>query len=172
MLQEAVAELQRRRGAAPTEAETGDWTPQISIDAPALMPESWIGDLDLRLSMYRRLASLAEPAELDAFAAELVDRFGPMPPETKSLLEIVAIKQLCRKANVAKLDAGPKAMVLTFHENRFPHPERLVAWIGRSGGRVRIRPDHKLVLAEETKSPEERLKKAKRLVAELAKLAA
>jgi len=172
MLQEAVAELQRQRGAAPAEAETGDWTPQISIDAPALMPESWIGDLDLRLSMYRRLASLAEPAELDAFAAELVDRFGPMPPETKSLLEIVAIKQLCRKANVAKLDAGPKAMVLTFHENRFPHPERLVAWIGRSGGRVRVRPDHKLVLAEETTSPEERLKKAKRLVAELAKLAA
>ena len=172
MLQEAVAELQRKRAAAPAEAEAGDWTPQITIDAPALMPESWIGDLDLRLSIYRRLASLAEPAELDAFAAELVDRFGPMPPETKSLLEIVAIKQLCRKANVAKLDAGPKAMVLTFHDNRFPHPERLVAWIGRSGGRVRVRPDHKLVLAEETTSPEERLKKAKRLVAELAKLAA
>ncbi|MCS6778879.1 MAG: transcription-repair coupling factor [Geminicoccaceae bacterium] len=171
MLEEAVAELQRRREAGEVEA-AGDWTPQITIDAAALMPEAWIGDLDLRLSLYRRLASLAEPRELDAFAAELVDRFGPLPEETKNLLEIVAIKQLCRKANVAKLDAGPKGMVLSFHDNRFPHPERLVAWIGRSGGRVRIRPDHKLVLAEETDSPQARLKKAKRLVAELAKLAA
>ncbi|MCS7268965.1 MAG: transcription-repair coupling factor [Geminicoccaceae bacterium] len=171
MLEEAVAELAREREHAPAPA-AGDWTPQITIDAPALMPESWVGDLDLRLSLYRRLASLTESEELDAFAAELVDRFGPMPEEAANLLEIVAIKQLCRKANVAKLDAGPKGMVVSFHDNRFPHPERLVAWIGRSGGRVRIRPDHKLVLGEETKSPKERLKKAKRLVAELARLAA
>ncbi len=171
MLEEAVRELANQQGQA-LQAGAGDWTPQITIDAPALMPEGWVGDLDLRLSLYRRLANLTEPEELDAFAAELVDRFGPMPEEAHNLLEIVAIKQLCRKANVAKLDAGPKGMVVSFHDNQFPRPERLVAWIGRNGGRIRIRPDHKLVLSEETKSPKERLIKAKRLVAELAKLAA
>ncbi len=172
MLQEAVAELQQRREEEPAPGASGEWTPQITIDVPALMPESWIGDLDLRLAMYRRLASLDESRELDAFAAELVDRFGPMPPETRNLLEIVAIKQLAKRAQVAKLDVGPKGMVLTFHDNRFPRPDRLVSWIGRSGGRVRVRPDHKLVVAEETRTPQERLVKAKRLVSELAALAA
>ena len=122
-----------RRGRAGDAA--ADWTPQITIDAAALMPESYIGDLDLRLAMYRRLASLATPEELEAFAAELIDRFGKLPPETEQLLQLVAIKQLCRKANVAKLDAGPKGIVLAFHENKFARPERLVRLIAESRAR-------------------------------------
>ncbi len=172
MLQEAVAELERRRAAEPAAAGAGEWTPQITIDAAALMPESWIGDLDLRLAMYRRLAGLAEPEELDAFAAELIDRFGPMPAETRNLLEIVAIKQLCRKAQVARLEAGPKGLVVAFRDNSFPRPDRLVSWIGQSRGTVRVRPDHRLVVLEETKDAAARLKRAKRLVGELARLAA
>jgi transcription-repair coupling factor (superfamily II helicase) len=172
MLEEAVAELKRRRAEEPAAAGAGEWTPQITIDAAALMPESWIGDLDLRLAMYRRLAGLAEPAELDAFAAELIDRFGPMPPETRNLLEIVAIKQLCRKAQVARLEAGPKGIVVAFRDNSFPRPDRLVSWIGQSRGTVRVRPDHRLVVLEETKDAAARLKRARRLVGELARLAA
>ena len=104
------------------------------------MPESFIGDLDLRLAMYRRLAGLATPEELEGFAAELIDRFGKLPPETEQLLQLVAIKQLCRKANVAKLDAGPKGIVLAFHENRFARPERLVRLIAESKGQMKVRP--------------------------------
>ena len=121
------------------------------------MPESFIGDLDLRLAMYRRLAGLATPEELEGFAAELIDRFGKLPPETEQLLQLVAIKQLCRKANVAKLDAGPKGIVLAFHENRFARPERLVRLIAESKGQMKVRPDHKVVLLRETRSPVERL---------------
>ena len=157
MLEEAVAELRERQTGEPVEAAATDWTPQITIDAAALMPESFIGDLDLRLAMYRRLAGLTTPEELEAFAAELIDRFGKLPPETDQLLQLVAIKQLCRKANVAKLDAGPKGIVLSFHENRFARPERLVRLIAESSGQMKVRPDHKVVLLRETSSPVERL---------------
>jgi len=171
MLEEAVAEIRARRAEGET-VPAGDWTPQITVDAAALMPESYIGDLDVRLAMYRRLATLEDAAELDAFAAELVDRFGPMPPETEQLLRIIAIKQLCRKAHVAKLDVGPKGVVIVFQDNRFPHPERLVRHIAESRGRIRVRPDHRLVLLQETRTPAERLELARRTVAELAALAA
>jgi transcription-repair coupling factor (superfamily II helicase) len=95
-----------------------------------------------------------------------------MPPETEQLLQLVAIKQLCRRANVAKLDAGPKGIVVAFHENRFARPERLVRMIGESRGQMKVRPDHKLVLLRETKSPTERLKAARKLMGDLAQLAA
>lgn len=172
MLEEAVAALRERQVEAPVETTPAEWTPQITIDAAALMPESYIGDLDLRLSMYRRLAHLTTPEELDGFAAELIDRFGKMPEETQQLLQLVAIKQLCRRANVARLDAGPKGIVLAFHENRFPRPERLVRVIAESKGQMKVRPDHKVVLLRETRSPTERLKAARKLMGELAQLAA
>lgn len=170
MLEQAVAEL-RTHGAAETAPEEG-WTPQITIDAAALLPETYIADLDVRLATYRRLAHLEEPGEIDAFAAELVDRFGPLPEETRQLLEIVHLKLLCRRANVAKLDAGPRGLVIAFRDNRFARPERLIEWIGKSGGRLRVRPDHRLVVAEETRTPVQRLALARRILDGLARMAA
>ena len=171
MLEEAVAEL-RQRGLGEEASGAGDWTPQITIDAAALMPETYIGDLDLRLSMYRRLASLETAEELEAFAAELIDRFGKLPPETEHLLQLVGIKQLCKQANIQKLDAGPKGIVLAFRENRFARPERLVQLIADSRGQMRVRPDHRLVMLRETKSPGDRLKAARKVAGDLAALAA
>jgi transcription-repair coupling factor (superfamily II helicase) len=76
MLEEAVQEA---RGAARTvAAET--WTPQINLGMPVLIPESYVADLGVRLGLYRRIAALLDRAEIDAFAAEMIDRFGPLPP--------------------------------------------------------------------------------------------
>ena len=169
MLEEAVAELKRTE--APAAAD-GDWAPQITVDAPALMPESYVGDLDLRLSLYRRLGALEEAADVESFAAELIDRFGSLPPETDNLLQIVAIKQLCRRANVQKLEIGPKGLMLAFRDNRFARPERLIGWIADSRGRMRVRPDHRLVVLRETATPAERLRVARQVVGELTRLAA
>ena len=104
----------KQEGEGGDAAQARDWTPQITIDAAALIPAGYIEDLDLRLTMYRRLASLEEAADVEAFAAELIDRFGPLPDETEQLLKLIGIKQLCRQAGVAKVDAGPKGMVLAF----------------------------------------------------------
>ena len=170
LLEEAVLLARQAEGEAA--AETQDWTPQITIDAAALIPDTYIEDLDLRLAMYRRLAALAEPDDVEAFAAELIDRFGPLPDATEQLLQLVRIKQLCRKAGVAKVEAGPKGVLLAFHDNRFARPERLVGYIAEHGQTMRVRSDHRLVISGETKTPIERLKRVQTLVQDLGRLAA
>jgi transcription-repair coupling factor (superfamily II helicase) len=171
LLEEAVMlARQQAGGALPAEAE--DWSPQITIDAAALIPETYIQDLDLRLQMYRRLAALEAPDDIEAFAAELIDRFGPLPAETEQLLQLVGIKQLCKRAGVEKVEAGPKGVLLAFHDNRFAHPERLVGFIADHAKTMKVRSDHRLVISGETKGPAERLKRVRGLVQELAQLAA
>ena len=171
LLEEAVA-LAKQESEGGDAAQARDWTPQITIDAAALIPAGYVEDLDLRMSLYRRLAALEEAADVEAFAAELIDRFGPLPDETEQLLKLIGIKQLCRQAGVAKVDAGPKGMVLAFHENSFAKPERLVGWIAENTGKVRLRPDHHIVVSGATTSPTERLQQVRGLVDELARLAA
>jgi transcription-repair coupling factor (superfamily II helicase) len=173
MLEEAVALARSEQaGDAGAAARERDWTPQITIDAAALIPESYIEDLDLRLQMYRRLAALDEPQDIEAFAAELIDRFGPLPEQTEQLLQLVGIKQLCRRAGVDKVEAGPKGILIGFHNNTFEKPERLVGFIAQNAQRVKLRPDHRLVIRGETGSPEERLKRVRQTVRDLAQLAA
>jgi transcription-repair coupling factor (superfamily II helicase) len=170
LLEEAVNIARKEGGEAEVEAQ--DWSPQITIDAAALIPETYIEDLDLRLQMYRRLAALETPDDIEAFAAELIDRFGPVPAETEQLLQLVGIKQLCRRAGVAKVEAGPKGMLLAFHNNSFARPERLVGFIADHAQTMRVRSDHRLVISGETGSPAERLKRVRGLMQELAQMAA
>jgi transcription-repair coupling factor (superfamily II helicase) len=168
LLEEAV-NLARQEG---VQVEAADWSPQITIDAAALIPDSYIEDLDLRLQMYRRLAALESVDDIEAFAAELIDRFGPIPEPTEQLLQLVGIKQLCRKAGVSKVEAGPKGVLLGFHNNSFAHPERLVGFIAENGRVMRLRSDHRLVISGETNTPAERLKRVRGLMQELVQLAA
>jgi transcription-repair coupling factor (superfamily II helicase) len=169
LLEEAVATA---RGEGDEDTVDGDWSPQINIGTAVLIPESYIADLDVRLGLYRRLASLTDRGEIEAFAAELIDRFGSLPNEVENLLEIVAIKQFCKQAGIAKLDTGPKGAVLSFHNDRFARPEALVAYIQKQPGQVTLRPDHRLVFRRDWTEPDARLKGARRLVIQLAKMAA
>ena len=166
MLEEAVAEL-RGEGEA---AETG-WSPQITVGTAVMIPESYVPDLQLRLGLYRRLADLDAPAEIDAFGAELIDRFGPLPEEVEHLLKIVYIKSLCRQANVEKLDAGPKGVVVQFRNQAFADPAGLVRFIGEQGSLARIRPDQSVVFIRDWPTPEKRLSGAAVIVTQLARLA-
>ncbi len=168
MLEEAVASARAGAGAATAEER---WTPQINLGMPVLIPESYVSDLAVRLGLYRRIADLASRAEIDAFAAEMIDRFGRLPGEVENLLEVVAIKQLCRVANIERVDAGPKGAVLTFHNNTFSHPEKLVRYLASQSGTVKLRPDHKLVSLRAWDAPEQRLKGTLRLMNEISALA-
>jgi len=147
MLEDAVAEL--RAGEGRREADGRDWTPNLQLGLPVLIPETYVKDLPVRLGLYRRIGALASDEETDAMAAELVDRFGPLPGEVENLLAVVSLKRACREAGVEKLEAGPKGMVVTFRGNAFRNPAGLVAWLGSKGGVVRLRPDHKLAIVRE-----------------------
>lgn len=168
MLEEAIASL--KSGAPEAEAE-GQWSPQITLGMPVLIPEDYVPDLQLRLGLYRRLADLETTEAIDAFGAEMIDRFGPLPQEVEYLLKIVFIKSLCRKANVEKIDAGPKGVVIAFRENKFANPAGLVAYIGEQGALAKIRPDQKIVLTRDWPEPENRLKGAAVILSHLVQIA-
>jgi transcription-repair coupling factor (superfamily II helicase) len=170
MLEEAVADLRAGQGKRRGEAEERDWTPQINLGLPVLIPESYVPDLPVRLGLYRRIGALTTDKEVDAMAAELADRFGDLPPEVENLLQVVAIKALCRAAGVEKVDAGPKGVVVTFHRNRFGNPGGLVAWVQAQKGAVKLRPDHKLAMPREMDLPQ-RVKAARDLLRGLARVA-
>jgi len=167
MLEEAILSL--KAGISTPVADK--WSPQIAIGTPVLIPEDYVTDLPVRLALYRRLAEIEDEREIDAFAAELVDRFGPLPDEVKYLLQIVAIKALCRRANVEKVDAGPKGAVITFRDNKFAQPDRLVYFIRQHGQAARVRPDMKVVFFQDWETPEERLFGTTEILRQLANLA-
>ena len=166
MLEEAVAEVKDSG-----EAHDGGWSPQIAVGTAVMIPEGYVPDLQLRLALYRRLGDLETPEEIDAFGAELIDRFGPLPEEVKHLLKIVFIKALCRKANVEKLDAGPKGVVIHFRRKEFPNPAGLVKFIGEQGSLAKIRPDHSVVFIRDWPNAEKRLAGSAVVMTQLAKLA-
>ena len=145
MLEDAVADMQAEKGRRV--ASDREWTPNIQLGLPVLIPDTYVPDLPVRLGLYRRIGALASDAETDAMAAELVDRFGPMPPEVANLLQVVTLKRLCRSAGVEKLEAGPKGMVLSFRGNSFTNPAGLVSWLHGRKDAMRLRPDHKLAVA-------------------------
>jgi transcription-repair coupling factor (superfamily II helicase) len=153
MLEEAVMSL--KAGIAAPVADK--WSPQITIGTPVLIPEDYVADLSVRLGLYRRLADVEDEQEIEAFGAELVDRFGPLPEEVEHLLKIVAIKSLCRRANVEKIETGPKGAVLSFRDSTFANPEGLIAFIGKQGAAARVRPDMKVVLFYDWEKPAQRL---------------
>jgi transcription-repair coupling factor (superfamily II helicase) len=167
MLAEAVAQLEAGFSAPAPDK----WSPQIAVGTPVMIPEDYIPDLSVRLGLYRRLADLENPAEIDAVAAELVDRFGPLPDDVKTLLEIVAIKALCRRANVERIEAGPKGAVIALRDNVFPNPDGLIAWITDPRSGARVRPDQKIVTLQEWETVPERLRGTRQLLEHLVQIA-
>jgi transcription-repair coupling factor (superfamily II helicase) len=169
MLEEAVAAA--RSGAAELAEAPDEWTPQITMGTPVLIPETYVQDLSVRLGLYRRVAELVDRREIDAFAAELVDRFGPLPAEVDNLLAIIAIKRLCRDAGIEKVDAGPKGAVVTFRGNQYANPAGLVGFLQRQSGTAKLRPDQKLVFIRGWDDAKQRVTGVSRLLQELAKIA-
>ncbi len=170
LLEEAV--MTARASAEDQARLDEDWTPSITLGTAVLIPETYVSDLGVRLGLYRRLATLVDRQEIDGFAAELIDRFGPLPPEVENLLEIMAVKRLCKAAGVEKVDAGPKGAVFSFRGNSFANPGKLIELIQKSAGTMRARPDQKLVLLRDLEDPKQRTVQVTRLLSRLAELAA
>lgn len=122
------------------------------------------------MSLYRRLSDLKDQNDIEAFAAEMIDRFGALPQEVENLLQIVAIKNLCKVAGVVKIEAGPKGAVVEFHNNTPPKVEGLMAWMQAQRGTVKLRPDQKISVIRTWDKPEQRIKGTFSLVKELAGL--
>ena len=167
MLEEAVA-IARGNGIA--ESDEDGWTPQIAIGMSVLIPENYVEDLTVRLGLYRRASLLSDRSEIDAFAAELIDRFGPLPVEVENLLQVITIKQLCQRAGIEKIEAGPNGAVFSFHKNSFANPIGLVCFIKRHSNEIKIKPEQKLVYMKTWQGLDNRVKGIRKFIGELIKL--
>jgi transcription-repair coupling factor (superfamily II helicase) len=154
MLEDAVTALKAGIDEPVEEA----WSPTIALGAPVTIPEDYVEDLTVRLGLYRRLSTLENDAEMESFGAELIDRFGPLPPEVEQLLKIVTIKILCRDTNVEKVEAGPKGVVVHFRDKAFANPQGLVAYVAEQASFAKVRPDMSIVFIRELDTIPERLK--------------
>ncbi|MEM6939246.1 MAG: transcription-repair coupling factor [Pseudomonadota bacterium] len=166
MLEEAIAKI--RSGEMEGLAEADDqWAPQINLGVPVLIPEDYVPDLDVRLGLYRRLSGLSTKVELEGFAAELIDRFGKLPKEVNTLMLVVRIKAMCKRAGIAKLDGGPKGAVIQFHNDKFASPEGLVKFIQDQRGLAKVK-DNKIVVRRDWKSDADKIKGAFAIARDLA----
>ena len=171
MLEQAVAEA-RAEAEGGAEVAVAQWSPQISLGTAVLIPDSYVEDLDVRLALYRRVARLEDSAEIEEFFDELADRFGPAPEEVRHLLDIVAIKRLCRGAGVQRIDAGPKGAVLTFRADTAVSPERLIAHVANPSHGLLLRPDNKLIVTRNWPVAQQRLEGVRRVLSTLNEMAA
>ena len=165
MLEDTIAKIKSGELSALSSIDD-QWAPQINLGVPVLIPEDYVTDLDVRLDLYRRLSSLTTKVELEGFAAELIDRFGALPKEVNTLLLIVRIKSMCKRAGISRLDAGPKGATVRFHNDKFSNPAGLVDFI-------RADPDakvngNKIVMLRDWKSESDRIKGAFAIARDLA----
>lgn len=171
MLEEAIAEHKRHTSTdiAPASEQ---WSPTINIGSTTLIPESYVNDLQLRLGLYRRAAAFTDEADIEGFAVELVDRFGPLHEEVEHFLEVLRIKLWCKRAGIERIDAGPKGAVLSFRDNAFSKPEALILLAQKQAHMYRLRADQKLVVVKEWPSSKERMKGVEAATRHIAELAA
>jgi transcription-repair coupling factor (superfamily II helicase) len=144
MLEDAI--LAAKAGEIGLARERNSLSPQITVDAPIMIPEDYVPDLAVRMALYRRLNDAEDFAEIESLSAEMIDRFGPLPKPTANLIQLIQVKRQAIEANIAKIDVGAKGTLVTFHEDTFPDPAGLVAYAQRLEGTIKLRPDNKLVV--------------------------
>ncbi|MDB5508147.1 MAG: mfd [Hyphomicrobiales bacterium] len=167
MLEDAVTALK----AGIEEPAEEAWSPTITVGTPVMIPELYVPDLQLRMSLYRRLSTLDSDEEIETFAAEMIDRFGQPPEEVEQLFKLVAIKALCRRAHVEKIEAGPKGAIVTFRGNSFANPQGLVRFIAEQGSEAKVRPDMRIVFIRDFDTPAERLEGTRQIMRTLVAIA-
>ena len=166
MLEEAINKIKSGELEGLSEADD-QWAPQINLGVPVLIPEDYVPDLDVRLGLYRRLSGLSTKVELEGFAAELIDRFGKLPREVNTLLLVVRIKSMCKRAGIAKLDGGPRGATIQFHNDKFASPQGLVEFIQDQKGLAKIK-DNKIVVRRDWAKESDKIKGAYAIARDLA----
>jgi transcription-repair coupling factor (superfamily II helicase) len=167
MLEDTITRIRSGEITTAADLDSGQWSPQINLGVPVLIPDTYVPDLDVRLGLYRRLSSLTTKVDLEGFAAELIDRFGKLPREVNTLLALMRIKAECKRAGIAKLDAGPKGATIQFHGDKYANPRGLVEFVHDQQGRAKVR-DNKIVVQHDWTTEKDRVRGAFAIARDLA----
>jgi len=142
MLEHAVKSL--KAGREPLLDQPLAAATEVELRLPAFLPESYVADVHVRLSLYKRIAAAPEEAALDELTAELHDRFGPLPPAAQNLLRIAKLKLAARALGVRRLDLGPQGGSVLFEERSAVDPSTLVRMIQKGAREYRLEGPLKL----------------------------
>ncbi|MGN1063166.1 MAG: TRCF domain-containing protein, partial [Alphaproteobacteria bacterium] len=171
MLADAVNRLRMNRQTETADAPDDDFSPQISIGLPVLIPDTYVADLDVRMALYRRISDIECEQDIDSLRAELIDRFGPYPTEVENLLDTVSLKLAAKRAHIERIEAGPKGASIGFYNNVFPNPAGLIEYISRQMGTIRIKPDQKLLVMRPWDKLSDRLAGVRKIIQTIAAIA-
>jgi transcription-repair coupling factor (superfamily II helicase) len=155
MLEDAI--LAARAGGIGLEKNNRGLSPQITVDAPIMIPEDYVPDLAVRMALYRRLNDAEDQAEIESLSAEMIDRFGPLPEATANLVRLIEIKRQAIDAHIAKIDVGARGALVSFHNESFPNPGGLIEYAAKREGTIKLRPDMKLQVNRAWGDPKARL---------------
>ena len=144
MLEEAI--VMARAGDVGLKEDTSGLSPQITVEAPIMIPDDYVPDLAVRMALYRRLNDAADQAEIESLSAEMIDRFGPLPEPTANLVKLIEIKRQAIAAHIAKIDVGARGALISFHKDSFPNPAGLIEYAAKREGTIKLRPDSKLMV--------------------------
>lgn len=168
MLEEAINSARAEAHEIDATPVEESWSPVVNYGVSVFIPEGYVGSLPLRMSLYRRVSTLRSKEDIDAFAAELIDRFGPLPEEVSNLLDVIEVKELCRQANIQKFDAGEKGAVLYLRNNEFKNPVGLLTYIQANFGKVRA--DQSIYFLKTWRDIESRKQGVRKLLKEIVAL--
>ena len=155
MLEDAI--VAAKAGDMGLERDRSALSPQITVDAPIMIPEDYVPDLAVRMALYRRLNDAEDQGEIEALSAEMIDRFGPLPDATANLIRLIEIKRQAIEAHIAKIDVGARGALVSFHNDEFPNPEGLIEYAGKREGTIKLRPDMKMQVNRAWGDPRSRL---------------
>jgi transcription-repair coupling factor (superfamily II helicase) len=161
LMESSIAELKGEATVEPLE-------PEINVNLSALLSEHYIPDIDQRMSAYRRLAKMTAPREVEDFKSELIDRYGSLPHEARSLLHKIVLKVMAKKAGVSRLDMMNQKMVLHFSESHQRNPSAMAEMILEMPKRFELSPDHVLKARLTSDDINGQLVQAKNLLKEIA----
>ena len=123
--------------------------PEVNLSVPAFIPEDYMGDVNQRLVLYKRLASCMDDQSVEAVREELGDRFGPLPATVSNLLSIITLKNILRQFLITRLDYNGREITATFHEQAHGSLDTILNLIEKDPQRFRLSPDLKLTIAYE-----------------------
>ncbi|MES3003952.1 MAG: transcription-repair coupling factor [Pseudomonadota bacterium] len=153
MLSEAVRSL--KEGHEPDLLSPLSVTTDINLHAPALLPDDYCGDVHLRLSFYKRLATAKNTDQIDALLEEIVDRFGKLPAQAQTLIDVHRLRVLAKPYGVVKVDAAPGVINITFRANPPIDPMRIIELVQKHK-HIKLAGNEKLRIERELKDPKDR----------------
>ncbi|MEO6660311.1 MAG: TRCF domain-containing protein, partial [Burkholderiaceae bacterium] len=128
---------------------------EINLHAPALLPDAYCGDVHTRLNLYKRLASVDKPEQVDALLEEITDRFGKLPPQGQTLFDVHRLRVLAKPFGVTKIDASPKLMVISFRANPPIDALRIIELVQKNR-HIRLAGNDRLRIERDTPEPKDR----------------